>query len=106
MSQVRQLAVVLDTLVNPGRPVAATEIHGITDVDVADAPSFADVAPALLDAMKGSVFASYNVYFDAKFLQDELSRVGIRRFPPHPVLCTCARCWVWDDGARSATHRC
>ncbi len=38
---------VLDTLLNPGRRVAATEIHGITDADVADAPTFADVAPAL-----------------------------------------------------------
>src|SRR5207245_596356 len=29
--------ITLDTLVNPGRKVAATEIHGITDADVSDA---------------------------------------------------------------------
>jgi len=34
---------VLDTLLNPQRPVAATEIHGITDRDVADAPAFAAI---------------------------------------------------------------
>ena len=33
--------IILDTLVNPLRRVAATEIHGITDADVADAPRFA-----------------------------------------------------------------
>jgi len=31
---------VFDTLVNPHRRVSATEIHGISDADVADAPSF------------------------------------------------------------------
>ena len=35
---------VLDTLVNPKRRVAATEIHGITDADVADAPPFEEIA--------------------------------------------------------------
>jgi DNA polymerase-3 subunit epsilon len=29
-----------DTLVNPRRPVSATEIHGITDKDVANASTF------------------------------------------------------------------
>lgn len=100
---------VLDTLLNPGRPVAATEIHGITDADVADAPRFADVAPALLDAMRGSVFAAYNVYFDAKFLQDELGRLGVSRLPPHvclmylrPMLALGRKCSLRDACASSS----
>src|SRR5262245_59996831 len=40
--QPRRLA--LDTLVNPGRRMAATEIHGITEDDVRDAPRFEDIA--------------------------------------------------------------
>ncbi|MBI4507744.1 MAG: 3'-5' exonuclease [Chloroflexi bacterium] len=82
----QQPTLVLDTLVNPRRPVSATEIHGITDRDVAGAPTFEEVARDLVDAMSGCVLASYNVYFDGKFLQAELAKVGIERFPPHLCL--------------------
>ncbi len=40
----RSPRLVLDTLVNPRRRVAATEIHSITDADVADAPEFGEIA--------------------------------------------------------------
>lgn len=79
-------AVLVDTLINPRRPVAATEIHGISDADVADAPTFDQVASRIVDALCGSVFASYNVYFDARFVREELGRAGVRDFPPHLCL--------------------
>lgn len=78
--------IVLDTLVNPERPVSATEIHGISDADVADAPTFRQIAGDVIAALRGSVFASYNVYFDAKFVQAELRRNGVTTFPPHVCL--------------------
>ena len=78
--------IVLDTLVNPERPVSATEIHGITDDDVRDAPTFRDIADHVQHALHGCVFASYNVYFDAKFIAAELNRCGIKSFPPHVCL--------------------
>jgi DNA polymerase-3 subunit epsilon len=88
-----------DTLVNPQRPVAATEIHGITDQDVADAPLFCDIAGDFVDALSGCVVAAYNVYFDMKFLTYELSRVGVDVLPPHfclmymrPLLDLGSRC--------------
>lgn len=77
---------VLDTLVNPDRWVAATEIHGITDRDVADAPRFEDVAGDLLRALSGCVVAAHNVYFDLRFLRFELDRLGLFQDVPH--LCT------------------
>lgn len=77
---------VFDTLVNPGRRVAATEIHGITDRDVADAPRFEDIADGLLAALSGCVVAAHNVYFDVKFLRFELERLRLFREVPH--LCT------------------
>ena len=77
---------VLDTLINPDRRVTATEIHGITDRDVSDAPRFRDVAGDLLDVLSGSVVAAHNVYFDLRFLQFELGRLGLSRDVPH--LCT------------------
>lgn len=79
-------AVVLDTLVNPNRRVSATEIHGITDDDVRDAPTFEEVAPAVAAALEDAVFAAYNVYFDVKFLTSEFERAGIATFPPYLCL--------------------
>lgn len=74
---------ILDTLVNPRRPVAATEIHGITDADVVDAPPFEDVAGDFVRAIAESVVASYNVYFDMRFMQHELAAAGLPCAPPH-----------------------
>jgi DNA polymerase-3 subunit epsilon len=75
--------IAFDTLVNPSRRVAATEIHGITDDDVADAPIFEDVAGDLVRALADSVVAAYNVYFDIRFLEYELQRSGVTASPPH-----------------------
>lgn len=72
-----------DTLVNPLRPMTATEIHGITDKDVKKAPTFSDIVGDFIDSLSGCVFASYNVYFDIKFLDYELKQTGISHLPPH-----------------------
>ncbi len=48
----------LDTLVNPNRKMAATEIHGITEEDVMDAPKFEDVAGEFLRSIYDCVLAS------------------------------------------------
>jgi DNA polymerase-3 subunit epsilon len=76
----------LDTLVNPGRRMAATEIHGIIDDDVVDAPEFEDIAGDLVSALSDCAVAAYNVYFDMRFLDYELQRAGIRHSPPHICL--------------------
>ena len=90
---------VLDSLVNPMRPVAATEIHGITDADVANAPTFKEIAGDLIAALADCVVSAYNVYFDIKFLAYELGQVGVDQEPPHfclmymrPLLGLGARC--------------
>lgn len=82
----KEPALVLDTLINPGRRVAATEIHGITDADVADAPRFEDIAEVLTEAISGAVLAAYNVYFDMRFLEDELARLRFQQVPPYVCL--------------------
>ena len=98
--------VVLDTLVCPNRPVAATEIHGITDEDVADAPSFVDIAGDLVRAMSGCVIGAYNVYFDIRFLRYELHAAGLELHCPYlclmymrPLLNLGSRCSL-DDACR------
>jgi DNA polymerase III subunit epsilon len=94
---------VFDTLVNPRRPVSATEIHGITDEDVKSAPYFEDIAGEFLHAISGCVVAAYNVYFDIKFFTYEFSRAGAPFEPPHfclmylrPMLDLGARCCLAD----------
>jgi DNA polymerase III epsilon subunit family exonuclease len=72
----RKRTLVLDTLVNPGRSVSATEIHGITDAMVKDAPTFRDIWPAMHSALSGCVVAAYNAYFDMRFLTAEAQRAG------------------------------
>jgi DNA polymerase III epsilon subunit family exonuclease len=71
----------LACLVNPGMPIPARaiSIHGISDADVAQAPSFAEVAPALLALAEGAVIVAHNAGFDLSFLDMELSRAGISR---------------------------
>lgn len=78
--------VAFDSLIHPQRRMAATFVHGITDNDVADAPTFDQIADQFAEALAGCVVAAYNVYFDAKFLHHELSRVGICQLLPHLCL--------------------
>jgi DNA polymerase-3 subunit epsilon len=95
----KAVELVFDTLVNPMRPVAATEIHGITDGDVEIAPRFDDIAGDLLSVISECVIVAYNIYFEMKFLNYEFRRVGVDHIPPHfclmymrPMLNLGSRC--------------
>jgi DNA polymerase-3 subunit epsilon len=71
---------VFDRLVNPGVriPSEAAEIHGISDADVKDAPSFRDLAPELLAFLGDADLAGYNVRaFDVPVLLKEFERAGL-----------------------------
>lgn len=68
------------TLVNPQMPIPAeaTAIHGITDLDVAMAPTLDAVASEVLAQLDGCDLAGFNVLrFDVPFLAEELFRVGV-----------------------------
>lgn len=58
------------TLLNPGLPIpdAATNINGITDDMVEDAPSLASVAQSFRDFVGSSNIVGHNLEFDLKFL--------------------------------------
>ena len=66
--------------INPQMPIphAASAIHGITDEDVADCPTFADIAEKLLNYIEGCDLAGYNISgFDVPLLETEFKRCGL-----------------------------
>ena len=66
--------------INPLIPIPQfiTELTGISDADVADKPSFKELAPQLAEEFKGSDLAGYNSNnFDVPMLCEEFLRAGI-----------------------------
>lgn len=65
---------------NPTIPISAEAqaIHGISNEDVADCPTFKEVAKSLANWMSGCDFAGYNsTKFDIPMLAEEFIRAGI-----------------------------
>lgn len=66
--------------VNPTIPIKkeASRIHGIKDDDVKDCPTFAEIAPGIVEFIKGCDLAGYNSNkFDIPMLMEELIRADI-----------------------------
>lgn len=69
-----------DHLINPGRhiPEMITELTGIDDEKVKDAPSFKQISTTLAETFKGCDFAGFNSNrFDVPMLAEEFLRAGI-----------------------------
>lgn len=59
-------------------PEEATAVHHITDADVANEPTFRQVARSLADFMRGCDIAGFNSNrFDVPLLDEEFQRVGV-----------------------------
>jgi DNA polymerase-3 subunit epsilon len=71
---------VFDTLVNPGRsiPPASTEVHGITEAMVIDAPSAAEAIARFHRFAEGAVLVAHNAPFDLAFLRRREAELGLR----------------------------
>ncbi|MEZ4952555.1 MAG: exonuclease domain-containing protein [Saprospiraceae bacterium] len=67
-----------ETLVNPERmiPYGITELTGISNAMVADAPKFFEVAKKIVQMTEGAIFVAHNVRFDYSFVQEEFRRLG------------------------------
>jgi DNA polymerase-3 subunit epsilon len=75
-------------LLNPGIPIPqeARDVHGITDEQVANAPTFESVAHEIADALRGRIPAAYNAEFDKQFLLSEYARTGGTKHEGVPAL--------------------
>lgn len=87
-------------LVNPGRPIPmeAFEIHGISDDQVADKPTFAEIADEVLLELEHAVPLAYNAEYDRKVLNAELARIpGAPSRQPPAVRRTVEWIdpWIW-----------
>jgi DNA polymerase III epsilon subunit family exonuclease len=58
------------TFVNPGRPIVGNQMHGITDSDVAGAPSPKEAADQLLAFVGDAKIVGHNVGFDLGFIEE------------------------------------
>ncbi len=70
----------MSTRINPEMPIPpkATAIHGISDKDVAEAPTFKEIARNLRAFLEGCDLAGYNaIKFDIPVLAEEFLRVNI-----------------------------
>ncbi|MBK6621392.1 MAG: 3'-5' exonuclease [Saprospirales bacterium] len=70
----------LSMLINPGIPISeeAMRVHGITPKDVANKPTFVQVAQKIYDFIGNADLAGYNSNrFDVPMLQEEFARAGI-----------------------------
>jgi DNA polymerase-3 subunit epsilon len=75
------------TLVNPGRDLGPTNVHGINAADVALAPTFQEVAGDILVRLKDSIIVGHNISFDWQLLCSEFERLDIS-LPSEPLICT------------------
>ena len=66
--------------VNPSIPIrkGAFEVHGISDQDVANEPTFSQYAKSFFEFIEGCDLAGYNLLrFDLRILQKEFKRCGL-----------------------------
>ena len=77
------------SLINPQRPIPQriTQLTGITNAMVRDAPAFAEIADSFIAFMADAIFVAHSVNFDYGFIVGEYARLD-RRFH-FPKLCTC-----------------
>jgi DNA polymerase-3 subunit epsilon len=68
----------LCTLLDPGeRAGGASHVHGIEAGHLGGAPRFADLAPEVLELLRGAILVAHAAVWDVRFLAAECKRAGI-----------------------------
>jgi DNA polymerase III epsilon subunit family exonuclease len=89
-------------LINPGRPILNSEVHGITDEQIIGYPGFADTYNAFITFSGDAVLIAHNASFDVRFMAAEIERNGLPPLP-NPTInsLTLFRRWFPD----AETHK-
>lgn len=97
--------VVLETLVRPSRPIpaGATAVHGITNADVVNAPSFRELYVQLSTLLAGAGLVAYNMDFDWRMLQQSGQLHGLP--PPRTGKRHCAMVWYAQFYGQTSRQR-
>jgi DNA polymerase-3 subunit epsilon len=77
----------MSSLLNPGVDPGPTHVHGLTTEMLEGQPTFADIAPRLMEVLHGRTLVAHNVGFDYAFLAAEAELVGAQ-LPVDTVMCT------------------
>ncbi|MCY3880243.1 MAG: 3'-5' exonuclease [Rhodobacteraceae bacterium] len=85
-----QGSVLLDQRIRPVNPIPrrATEVHGISDRDVADCPNWADIHDSFVQLVDGRKMIIYNKSYDLRLLRQSAAIFGL----PEPVRGQNAEC--------------
>ena len=77
-------------LIHPERdiPEGATRVHGIRIGDLDGKPKFGEIAPAMLEFFGASRLIAHNAPFDFRFVDAELTRIGLPGLDPGRMLDT------------------
>ena len=76
--------------INPDRdmPAEAFAVHGISEAFLSDKPRFGDIAQAFLEFVADARLVIHNASFDMRFLNAELSWLGLAPLPDDRALDT------------------
>jgi DNA polymerase III subunit epsilon len=82
----------VDILIKPriSIPFGASQVHGIYDVDVENAPYIEEVLPQILKYLNtADLVVGHNIEYDEQVIRDELARLGRPgEYQPMKSLCT------------------
>lgn len=84
----KEITAEYSTLINPEMPIPAfiSQLTGISDEMVQDAPTFDEVAPEIARITEGQIFVAHNSQFDYHFVRHEFRR--LEQEYERPTLCT------------------
>lgn len=106
-------AVLLDTLLRPTITISqgATEVHGLTNAMLADAPTFPEIAEQLKTVLTGRLVVSFNAEFDRRLLIQTRERYQVAELGIPADRWECAMlqyaafCGEWHDYYRDYRYQ-
>jgi DNA polymerase-3 subunit epsilon len=77
-----------ETVVNPESNVGGTANHGVSTAELLRAPTFEQIAPRLVDLLRGRVLVTHNAQFVTGFLMSEFERISYAPGRGLEAVCT------------------